>query len=124
MAVEASSPGAVDGMAPGTVIPITARWRERRPLASAPRRSERRRPELTITPTPIRTTLRRHRRPAAITPILPATEARDGSGSRDALGGVRIARVDKGMHAEGGFIAGKSFDAPRGASGPCRLCCG
>ena len=50
---------AADGMAPGTVIPITARWRERRPLASAPRRSERRRPARTITPTPIRTTLRR-----------------------------------------------------------------
>ena len=65
--------GAADGMAPGTVIPITARWRERRPLASAPRRSEQRPRAPTITPTPIRTTLRRHRRPAVITPIRPAT---------------------------------------------------
>jgi hypothetical protein len=70
--------GAGDGMGPGTVIPIMARWRERRLLASAPRRSERRRPALTIIPTPIRTTLRRHRRrPAAITPIRHATEARE-----------------------------------------------
>ena len=61
MAVEASSPGAADGMALGTVIPIMARWRERRPLASAPRRSELRRPARTITPTPIRTTLRPRR---------------------------------------------------------------
>jgi len=74
---------AADGMAPGTVIPITARWRERRPLASAPRRSERRRPARTIIPTPIRTTLRRHR-PAAITPIRPATEARGTAQRPDA----------------------------------------
>ena len=85
--------GAADGMAPGTVIPITARWRERRPLASAPRRSERRRPARTITPTPIRTTLRRHRRPAAITPIRPATEARGRGRAERCVCGVRIARV-------------------------------
>ena len=45
-------------------------------IGSAPRRSGRRPPARTITPTPIRTTLRRHRRPAAIIPIRPATEAK------------------------------------------------
>ena len=75
-----SSPAATaaGGMAPGTVIPITARWRERRRSASARRRSERRRRAPIITPTPILIT-RRRRRPAATIPIRPAT---DGHGRR------------------------------------------
>ena len=68
---------AADGMARGTVIPTTARWRERRRLASAPRRSERRLPAPTITLTPTRTTRLRLRRPVATIPIRPATERRD-----------------------------------------------
>ena len=103
MAVADSSQAAADGMAPGTVIPITARWRERRPLASARRRSEQRPRAPTITPTPIRTTLRRHRRPVAITPIRPATEAKGAPGRPRRRLWLRMPRIE-GMLVEGGIM--------------------
>src|SRR5208283_1998762 len=76
MAAEGSSLAATaaGGMAPGTAIPIMAGWRERRRLASARRRLERRLPAPTITPTDTLITRLRRRRPAATTPIRPATE--------------------------------------------------
>ena len=67
---------AADGMAPGTHIPARDLPRAP-PSASAQRQSERRPRAPTITPTDIRTTRHRHRRPAVITPIRPATEAKE-----------------------------------------------
>ena len=93
--------GGGGGMAPGTAIPITARWRERRRLASARRRSEQQRRGPIITPTPIPIT-RRRRRPAATIPIRRATEGHGKRRGDPARHDVFVGRMSRSPTSPGG----------------------